>query len=308
MTRIKLVKTFLFWLGMVILLKEINPDLVHGQGIEMGCPALLSKMLFKKPYVLWSRQSIKLFSDNLPSKLRSLLLYLVSAALSNANGVIALTNAMKNEIISICDRDIVVIPNGIDHLHNGLRSSKQGNIEKHILCVSVFRREKGLKYLLEAMQIIIKNRKNIILDIIGYGPEEHLIKSEITNMQIGDYVVLHGRQPHEKISQYMLSSDVFVLPSLSEGFPNVILEAMDCGLPIVATNVGGLPEIIQEGTNGFIVDPGKPELLAENILKILEDDCIRRAMITNNLRDVKKYYWKNVIETIESFYELIIND
>ncbi|NLI56859.1 glycosyltransferase family 4 protein, partial [bacterium] len=78
-----------------------------------------------------------------------------------------------------------------------------------------------------------------------------------------------GEINNSLVPEYLIESDIFVLPSLSEGFPVVVLEAMASGLPVVATNVGGLPEIIQENKNGFLVEPQNPRDLAKKILFLL---------------------------------------
>lgn len=121
-------------------------------------------------------------------------------------------------------------------------------------------------------------------------------------MNIEQYITFIGKVPNEKVPEYMGASDVFVLPSLSESFGIVNLEAMASGLPIIATNVRGLPEIIKNGENGFLVEPKNPEGIAEKVLLLLEDDELGERISNNNRGEVRKYSWENVVETLEGVY------
>jgi len=114
-----------------------------------------------------------------------------------------------------------------------------------------------------------------------------------------------GKVPNEKVPEYMAAADIFVLPSLSEGFPVVIVEAMASGLPIVATNITGLPEIVHDGENGFLVEPKNPAELAERILLLLQDDELRGRIAQNNKQRAKDYTWEKVIDRLEEVYEKI---
>ena len=126
-------------------------------------------------------------------------------------------------------------------------------------------------------------------------------------MKIENYIIFIGKVPHEEVLKYMSLSDVFVLPSLSEGFPNVVLEAMASGLPIVATKVGGLPEIVKNGENGFLIKPRNSKELAKKILLILNDKELSGRMSKNNIKEAKKYSYENVVDNLEKVYFKVTN-
>jgi glycosyltransferase involved in cell wall biosynthesis len=119
-----------------------------------------------------------------------------------------------------------------------------------------------------------------------------------------DYVMLVGGRRHEEIPIWMNASDIFILPSLKEGFPIVIPEAMACGKPIVATNVGGIPEAIIHNDLGILVNPRDSEELASAMLEALE----RRWNPEVILKHAEKYSWSNLAEQIVSVYQKALSN
>ena len=113
--------------------------------------------------------------------------------------------------------------------------------------------------------------------------------------------------PNETVPEYMVASDVFVLPSLSEGFPTVILEAMASGIPIVATKVRGVPEIIKDGENGFLVEPRNSEEIAEKVLLLLNKDELRKRISEKNIEEVKRYHWESIAIRLEEVYFRVVS-
>ena len=120
----------------------------------------------------------------------------------------------------------------------------------------------------------------------------------VKKLRLSKCVLFVGQVPNSKISEYMFASDIFVLPSLSEGLPVTILEALAAGLPIVTTNVRGLPEIVKNGENGFTVDPQNPTQLAERIMFLLSNNELRQKISANNVIKAKEYSWEAVVEKL----------
>ena len=296
-----------FWLKALPLLKRLKPDMVHGQSTTTGIVGFLAKKLLKKPYVVYERGS----EVYLPWLFKTPISKLV---LRRADVVIALTEDMKTEMQKIYSRDVAVIPNGIDlESYEDLptkEASRQrlalNNNDKIILFVGTLRPVKGLKYLIQAMNMVRQKDTKARLMLIGYGEERQSLEGLVKELDLGDRVTFVGKVPNEKVPEYMAASDIFVLPSLSEGFPVVILEAMASGLPIVATKVGGLPEIVKDGENGFLVKPRGPEELADKVLALLENEELRRGMIRNNRNKVQQYSWENTVGQLEAIYSHVV--
>jgi len=300
-SNIRFFGTLLFWLKIFYHLKKIKSDIIHIQTIGIETPTFfLFKKLLRKPCVIWGRGS----DVYVPWMFREQISKFV---LKNADAVIALTEDMKKKMKKIYDRDISVIPNGIDlskveclskedvRLNLGVKNDK-----KIILFVGALHPVKGLTYLVEAMKIIRDKNKQLIL--VGDGKERDHLKDLVKKYGLEKCVIFIGKVPNDKVFKYMMASDVFVLPSLSEGFPNVVLEAMASGLPIVATNVGGLSEIVKDGENGFLVDPKNPEQIAEKINLFLEDEKFRERISKNSKNKAKEYSWESIIERLEKIY------
>lgn len=295
--KIRFIGVVFFWYHIFLEIKRINPDVVHIQGITL--PGLLSKIFLKKPYVVWGQGS-DIYIPNLFTKLIS------KTVLQNASTVIALSEDMKIKMNTVCKReDIVILPNGIE-LDNfkDISSQKQHNkTEKTIIFVGTLRHVKGVKYLIKAMKIINEKSRDTNLIIIGDGPDRDKLETLIQELNLQNCIHFVGKVSNKEIPEYMAQADIFALPSLSESFGIVNIEAMASGLPIVTTNVGGLPEIVINTENGFVVEPKNPEVLAEKILLILKNNDLRERISKNNLIKAKDYSWNNVVKKLIQIFE-----
>ncbi len=129
--------------------------------------------------------------------------------------------------------------------------------------------KKGLHELVEALAALHANRPRLHCYLVGHGPDQSAIEEAIRNRGAGGFVHLVTGCAFEEVAAWMTAADVVTLPSYMEGCPNVILEALACGRPVVATNVGGIPEIVSEGC-GNLVPPREPGLLAEALASVLD--------------------------------------
>jgi glycosyltransferase involved in cell wall biosynthesis len=185
-----------------------------------------------------------------------------------------------------------------------LLPQKQGSFLREGLTIGTianFYPTKGLQYLVEAFKILAHNPKLITcnLVIIGDGPERENLQSLIANYQLQNKIFLAGRLP--EAYKYLPAFDIFVLPSVKEGFPWALLEAMVAKLPVVATNVGAAPEIIEDEKNGFLVEPRQPELLAQKIEELIADERRRKEFgIQAHQTVVLKFDLNKMIQQVEN--------
>lgn len=210
-------------------------------------------------------------------------------------------------------KPLIIIPNGIDlkdytfnskiDIHNDLNIPLD---EKIIVFVGRLHPIKGLNYLIKALHLIKSKNYKLALLIIGRGSEQSKLKNLVNEYNLNTDVYFIGEVKNKEIPNYLSSCDIFVLPSLSEGFPIVILEAMASGLPIVATNVGGLPDIIEENLNGFLIEPRNPDEIANKIIFLLNNPYECKKIGLYNKEYVKKYQWDFVIDKLEDTYTEVL--
>jgi glycosyltransferase involved in cell wall biosynthesis len=142
----------------------------------------------------------------------------------------------------------------------------------------LFKNSKGLPYLLKAFHDIRKARQSSLLLVGDFKEAERGIQNRYLRGFGSQDIHLTGPVPHESIGSYLRRMDVFVIPSLSEGCPNVLLEAMAVGRPIVATKTGAIPEMIRDGESGILVDPGESDPIREAVLYLLDHPETATAM------------------------------
>jgi len=307
--RTKFLGNPIFWLKIFFALKKIKPDIVHCQAVQMGVPGFLFKKIYEKPYIVCGHGD----DIYLPWKFKRIIAKLV---FENAETVIALTKDMKKKIESFGFnvKNIFVVPNGIElekfkvlskiNIRKELEISED---KKVVLFVGTLTPRKGIKYLIEALNIVKQKNPNIKLLLIGDGDQKQGLEKLAETLDLKKNISFVGKVENKEIPKYMTASDIFVLPSLSEAFGVVNLEAMACGLPIIATRVDGIPDVVKDRENGFLVEPESPNQIAEKILYLLSNDNVRKTISQNNIKESNKYSWENIIEKIEKIYSGVLN-
>jgi glycosyltransferase involved in cell wall biosynthesis len=179
-----------------------------------------------------------------------------------------------------------------------------GDTRPTLLFVGRLIKEKGIFELLEAMIDILKQVDCHLL-IVGNGEEKEEIIRRIKNAKLENSVSLLGYMDSEKLYQVYQESTIFILPSYREGFPTAITEAMNFGLPIITTPVGGIPDHLQDGVNALFIKPKDPEVIANAVIRLLKDPKLCEEMGLANLAQVWEFRPENVVpKYIEIFSKL----
>jgi len=231
--------------------------------------------------------------------------------------VIAISKAVKEDLVDrfgLKSEIVKVIYNGIDldkfipkKIEERKELRKKFGLENGpvIGIISRIAKIKGHEYLIKAMKIILERYSNAKLLILGEGKGKDYLKKMVKDLRMGENVIFSSLNL-DTLSLFSLM-DVFVLPSLEEGLGMVILEAMASNVPVVATEVGGIPEIIRNGENGLLVPPQDYLKLGEAICKILENSELRDKFIYNGRKTVEENFnLKNMVKETEKVYEEII--
>jgi glycosyltransferase involved in cell wall biosynthesis len=212
---------------------------------------------------------------------------------------------------------IIVIPNGINIEHFNISCSKEECREKLglelnkniILFVGNLIQYKGPDILVRAASIVVKEIPDIELIFVGSGNMRNELEELSKKLGVEKHVKFAGFVEERLKLLYYKAADIFCLPSImsTESFGIVNLEALACGLPIVASAIGGIPDIVKDGVNGLLVSPKNPGALADAITYLLKNEDVRRKMGKKGREMVKKYSWEEIAGRMEKIYKELIN-
>ena len=233
--------------------------------------------------------------------------------LQQSDGVTAVSRFLKRATIETFDFDeIEVIPNFICALHytklpdSPLRTELAPNGEKLLVHVSNFRSVKRPVDCVEIFGKIKEQGEKVRLVMVGDGPERSAAYYRAEQLNVLDDVLFVGKQAN--ISDYLGVSDIFLLPSELESFGLAALEAQACELPVIATRIGGIPEVVNDGETGYLSDVGDVVKMTEDTLVLLRDDEKRRTFGQKGRElAVERYSTEEIIPQYIAFYEKIVN-
>jgi glycosyltransferase involved in cell wall biosynthesis len=180
---------------------------------------------------------------------------------------------------------------------------------KIVLSVRRLVYKNGLGTLIESVPYVAKEFPDVLFVLAGKGPSRQLIEDRINELGIKNNVLLTGFVPDELLPVYYNASDYFVLPSASgEGLPLVLFEAMACGLPVVATTVGGTPEIVEQKKNGVLVPARSPKLMANALLDLLKNEKLTKTIGETARTDiVNRFSWDENARKLEEVYKQFLS-
>jgi len=255
--------------------------------------------------------SILQLDEKMPPTIK---LMLERASYRNADKLLANSKSTAKELerwYGIRPERISVVYAGvdIDRFHPNINAQdiiSRLNLRKSrmILCVAAFSLRKGVQYLISAIPTVLEDVPNSKFIFVGKGFLRPLLQEKVNRLEIGDSVRFLGTIPHEQMPSLYTAADLVVLPSVYEPFGKVLVEAMACGKPIVATRVSGIPEVVSKNETGILVPPKRPDLLAKAIIEILLDaNLAKRMALRGRERAVRLFTWKEVAERVLKAYK-----
>ena len=246
-----------------------NPDIIHMHGsLSEGWLGKRLKRRYKKPLLVtvYGEDITRLSKEMLSSSI-------TKSNLKESDAIICQSEFLRSEIenIGIRNKKFFIIPMGAktDRFkpRDKYKARKILNLpedKKIALFVGHLVPRKGVEYLIRAIKIISEKDKNIFCYVIGTGHMKGRLQSLASELDLGEFMAFEGQKNHEEVPYYMNACDILVLPSLNEGLPVVLCEALACGKPVVATRVAGTPELVNDDV-GFLVNPKDEKDLAEKI-------------------------------------------
>jgi len=299
---------------LIILLHKINYYIINTHLSQASVIGIIVGRLVKIPCIIETRH----YSDYMYKYGNKMKQWLDKETVNMADHVIVVSNAGKEVLKNmegVKEEKITVIYNGtsIDkfrpyNIKQRRQIRENLKIEEKIILsyTGRLRPEKGHQYLLEAIFEIKDQYTNIVLLLIGDGVLRSDLEALTRQLNIENKVRFLGDR--KDIPELLSATDIYVHPSVVEGFGISIIEAMAAGLPVIATNVGGIPEIITNGENGILVPPENPQALAEAISDLIEHPDKRKALAENGKQRVVTNFTDEImVKKYMEVYRNIIN-
>ena len=292
--------------------KKFQPDIVQVFfGIPAGGGAYLLRKFRQVPYIVFLGGRDVPSRNPDPPYYRWLYLFLkpiIRAIWGNASAVVACSDGLR-ELARETDSDIKmdVIPDAVD-LETFTPVQRDAYPEKiRVLSIGRLIPRKGFQFLIRALpQILEKISQNFEIEIVGDGPYQQDLMRLAESLGVASHIHFSGSVPYSELPQKYRDADLFILPSLAEGMPLVVLEAMGTGLPIVVSRVQGIDELVVDGVNGALFDPGDVDGLAHALVKIINAGEDRIKMGKASVERVKPYDWKHIADAYLNLYADIL--
>ena len=227
----------------------------------------------------------------------------------SADRIVCLTRYDAERVAKIgCPNEkIRTVPNAVN-TKRFMPSDKDERRDALVVWTGRFVPEKGLPYLVEAAKLVVEKRKNVRFLLVGYGPLKTKIKKLAYDYGLLDrFLNIIGPVGRDKIPSILGKASIFAFPSLSEGQPISVLEAMACGLPVVCSDIPGLREVVRHRINGLVVPARNSPALSNALLTLLSDEDLRKTMGQNSRRlALSKYSWQVVVNQLEKVYSELV--
>lgn len=285
-------------------------EIVHSH--TAGYPAIITAFLFSlfyhKPYIVACRGS-----DIRISSRKFLRRALQLPFLRNAKSVVVVSNEIAEiltEKYGISRHKILVVGNAYDERITqeiaNIRLYAETKRSKRIICVASMRPEKDHMTLLKGFAILIKSMDEVKLLLIGDGPLRGQLEKFCAKHRLRGVRFL-GRLPYNNVLENVAKSDILILTSVEEAMPNVVIEALALGKPVIATRVGGIPEIVKDGSNGLLIPPRSPEHVAKASDTLLNDEKLYTKLSSNATKSMVGHSWSEITLRYEQIYVSLLN-
>jgi len=293
-------------------LKSENIDIVQTHFRDGNIVGILAAKLAGIPVIISSRRNEGYWLNAVELAVLKLLNPLVTSFLANSESIKKFVRVKEG----VPEEKIEVIYNGFDSSKFpsktlGFRKEYRQKLMLKpnvpiVIMVANLRPVKAIDQFLKSAQIVLQSKPDVHFLIVGDGPEKHKLQQLSNELNISKNVIFLGKR--DDIPEILVSSDIGVLSSVSEGLSNSIIEYMAAGLPVVCTEVGGNAELVVHDVNGFLVPPQKPEVLANALLKLLDDPKMIDQFGKESLRRAHKYFsLEKMLERTENYYENLLN-
>ena len=286
------------------ILRSLNIDILHSYLFHAN---ILGRFFGKKvgiPVIISGQRNVDLWRRWYHNMLDRLTARYCQLFISNSEA----GKKMLIEKVNVPENRISVIHNGIDvdaYADCALRKNLSAPIK--LLTIGSLTQKKGQVHLLDAVAGLKKNGLHCVLTILGEGPLSIDLPKKAVQLSIQEIVHFEGFKSN--VADYLAQTDIFILPSLWEGLPVSLMQAMACGIPCVATRIGGVCELINEGKNGVLVKQANSTQLAEAVLALAKNDDLRYTLGQNARKTIgENFSRQTMIEKLNHVYATIYRE
>jgi len=286
------------------LVRDLRPDLLHA--LHLTSYGFLSVLCDVHPTLVsvWG-------TDVLEAPRLSPFHYLITRyALRRADHITAtgLRLAEAAARYAPAGKPVTVVPYGVD-LRRFRPRPREARSEVVIGAVARLSKEKGLRYLLEAFAVVTGHHPQARLVLAGEGPERQRLERLAARLGLGERVRFLGEVPHEQVPEVLQQLDIFAMPSTYEGFGVAALEAEAMELPVVASRIHGIPDVVLDGETGLLVPPRDGQALAAALERLASDGDLRRRLGQAGRAFVAEHYsWEENTAQMEALYEAALGE
>jgi glycosyltransferase involved in cell wall biosynthesis len=298
---------FKFLLNIIRICRKVNFFIFFIGGESLILPMTFLKLLRKKVILMTGGVATKVYIIK-KDPLAKLLSLMVAFNMTLADKLIIYSPHILNECgwRRFLNKVIFSHRHSVDFTHFKImkRISERRNIIGYVGRLS---EEKGILNLIKAYPLVLEKSRTTLI-VCGEGNLTNQIEKLVKIEGIEDYVKLMGWIPHQDLPKYLNEMRILVLPSFTEGLPNIILEAMACGTPVLATSVGAIPDMIKDGETGFLLRSNDPKYIAERIIELLNKPELLEKVSVNAYNFVRENFsyektlesWRRILNKLES--------
>jgi len=290
----------LILIHIINLLREIKPDIIHTHLFQARFYATVAHLVYNRSILITHKHN----KVNLKKHNIFILFEMISVFFNKK--VIAISESVKNSLIRyefVPLKKIFVVHNGIEYqkFYKTANSNIVSNKSPIIIgTVCRMEKQKGIRYLLLAMNNILAKFPAVQLEIIGDGSLlEELIELS-KKLGISNSVKFFGK--FADVIPFYKRMDIFILPSIYEGFGIVLLEAMAAGVPVIATNVDGITEVVIDGESGILIPPKNPEAIASAVIQLIANPQLVKSLVENGFKRAKLFDVREHVMKLDSLY------
>jgi len=281
------------FLKLLVFIKKIKPDFIFSNLFFSNTLTRLAKIFNPRIKIIIREGNVPEEKSAVVKTVDFLLSFLTYKIIVNAEAI------KKSFSKFLPAKKIIVIYNGVDEAFFNC-APRSSNSQKIIISVASLHPKKGQAHLLSAVKVLAQKRNDFKLFLVGVGFLRARLENFVKENKLKNLVEFLGSLGREDLRLWLCKSDIFALPSLWEGLPNAMLEAMAAGLPVAATSVGGVPEVVRPGENGILVPVADPSALAKEFARLLDDANLRKRLGENAKITARNFSWINHLDKLEA--------